>query len=190
MGFDFFSLRSFLRLSAGIHPIKVIDAGQPGFCGIGVQAVPSADRGHFLQIASGSARKCGAILDILGRCGVLDAESLETGKQLLVRIVAMLTRMIERGHGGALREEEIVCGYVNEYGYGEETGKGWRRRLTACLSLTLYRAWGIRGFAPRNDHDFFRIHPDFSSLCASASLCEKLFNGKNWISHAIKLSWR
>jgi len=41
-----------------------------------------------------------------------------------------------------------------------------------------------RGFAPRNIHDFFRIPPEFSSFCASAL---KLFNGKNWISYAIKI---
>ena len=46
-----------------------------------------------------------------------------TGKRLLVRIVAMLPRMIERGRRGAVREEGIAYGYVNEYGYGEETGQ-------------------------------------------------------------------
>jgi len=40
----------------------------------------SADRGHFMQIASGSARECGAILDILSRCGLLNAHALEQGK--------------------------------------------------------------------------------------------------------------
>jgi four helix bundle protein len=33
----------------------------------GCGKVSGADRGRFLQIASGSARECGAILDILGR---------------------------------------------------------------------------------------------------------------------------
>ena len=89
----------------------------------GCGKVPSADRGRFLQIASGSARECGAILDILGRCGVLGVESVRTGKQLLVRIVAMLTRMIERGHGGAVREEGTVYGNLDEHGYGEGSGQ-------------------------------------------------------------------
>jgi len=83
----------------------------------GCGKVSAADRGRFLQIASGSARECGAILEILGRCGVLDADSLETGKRMLVRIVAMLTRMIERGRGG-VREEGVVYGNVNEYEQG------------------------------------------------------------------------
>ncbi len=60
----------------------------------GCGKMPSADRGRFLQIASGSARECGAILDLLSRCGVIGADALRTGKDMLVRIVAMLTRMI------------------------------------------------------------------------------------------------
>ena len=88
----------------------------------GCGKVSAADRGRFLQIASGSARECGAILDILGRCKVLDAEDLGTGKTLVVRIVAMLTRMIERGRDG-LREEEFVYEYVNVNVNGKETGQ-------------------------------------------------------------------
>ena len=62
----------------------------------GCGRMPSADRGRFLRIAGGSARECGAILDIIGRCGVLDVAALQSGKNLLVRIVAMLTSMIGR----------------------------------------------------------------------------------------------
>jgi hypothetical protein len=39
-------------------------------------------------------------------------------RELLVLIVAMLTRMIERGN--QLREGDVVCGYVNENGNEEE----------------------------------------------------------------------
>ena len=85
----------------------------------GCGKIPAADRGRFLQIASGSARECGAILDILDRCGVLDREAARKGKDLLVRIVAMLTRMIERGEGGA------VYGYANENGNVAEPGQPW-----------------------------------------------------------------
>jgi four helix bundle protein len=90
----------------------------------GCGKVPSADRGRFFQIAGGSARECGAILDILDRCGVLDGEATRKGKELLVRIVAMLTRMIERG--SQVREDDAVYGNVNvnENGnvYGKERG--------------------------------------------------------------------
>lgn len=78
----------------------------------GCGKVPPAERGRFFQIASGSARECGAILDILNRCGILNSEDLLVGKGLLIRNVAMLTRMIERC--GQIREEGLVYGNVNE----------------------------------------------------------------------------
>ena len=53
----------------------------------------AADRGRFLQIANGSARECGAILDILNRCSVISTNQLQHGKALLIRIVSMLTKM-------------------------------------------------------------------------------------------------
>jgi four helix bundle protein len=62
----------------------------------GCGKIPMADRGRYMQIASGSARECGAILDVLGQNGVIDSHKVEEGKMLLVRIVSMLTRMIER----------------------------------------------------------------------------------------------
>lgn len=55
---------------------------------------PSADRRRFLQIAGGSARECGAIMDILSRCQIISEEQAQFGKNLLVRIVSMLTKMI------------------------------------------------------------------------------------------------
>ncbi len=86
----------------------------------GCGKIPSADRGRFLQIASGSARECGAIIDVLSRCGVVDGEAAVAGKRILVRIVSMLTRMIERGT--QVREEEAVYVYgnVNGNGMGEK----------------------------------------------------------------------
>ncbi len=72
-----------------------------------------ADRGRFFQIASGSARECGAILDILVRCRVIASDEAGQGKALLVRIVAMLSRMIE--FRGNIRERESVEGYGKEY---------------------------------------------------------------------------
>ena len=71
----------------------------------GCGKVSSAERGRFLQIAGGSARECGAILDILMRCDVLTDDEHRAGKNLLVRIVSMLTRMI--GNLTGVRETEI-----------------------------------------------------------------------------------
>ena len=92
----------------------------------GCGKIPAADRGRFLQIAGGSARECGAVLDILDRCGVLDREAVCKGKDLLVRIVAMLTRMIERG--SQVREGDVVYGCVNvnvnEGDSGRQSGGG------------------------------------------------------------------
>lgn len=95
----------------------------------GCGKMPPAERGRFLQIAGGSARECGAILDILSRCEVLDGESVRKGKGLLIRIVAMLTRMIERGC--QVREGEVVYGYGNENGNegaAGQQGDGAERR--------------------------------------------------------------
>jgi len=82
----------------------------------GCGKVSSAERGRFFQIASGSARECGAILDILGRCGVLDVETVRGGKVLLVRVVSMLTRLI------------FIRGQTREdgEGYGDENGITFR----------------------------------------------------------------
>ena len=46
----------------------------------GCGKMSSADRGRFMQIASGSAREWGAILDVLWRCGILNDHTLEEGK--------------------------------------------------------------------------------------------------------------
>ena len=80
-----------------------------------MRQISGADRGRFLQIAGGPARECGAIPDILDRCGVLDREAVRKGKDLWVRIVALLTRRIERGN--QVREDDIVYGY----GYWKKT---------------------------------------------------------------------
>ncbi len=74
----------------------------------GCGKIPSADRNRFLLIAGGSARECGAILDILHRCGRIDDETARKGKRLLVRIVQMLTKMIERS--SIIHEPSIVYG--------------------------------------------------------------------------------
>ena len=53
--------------------------------------VGEADRARFYAIARGSAMECGAILDV-GRALVSEATA-SGGKALLVRVVAMLTKM-------------------------------------------------------------------------------------------------
>jgi four helix bundle protein len=58
--------------------------------------LPSADRQRYLRIALGSALECAAILDVLVACSTIGADIAQAGKELLVRIVAMLTKMTSR----------------------------------------------------------------------------------------------
>ncbi len=53
-------------------------------------------RAKFFDDARGSTTECAACLDALVAKGVCSAAELEEGKQLLVRIVSMLTRLIVR----------------------------------------------------------------------------------------------
>ncbi len=54
----------------------------------------SRDEKHrFYRMSRRSATECAAILDVLSTLHLADATELEKGKELLDRIVAMLTRM-------------------------------------------------------------------------------------------------
>ena len=55
--------------------------------------VGEADRARFYAIARGSAMECGAILDVCRALGLIDEVMANGGKALLVRVVAMLTKM-------------------------------------------------------------------------------------------------
>ena len=54
---------------------------------------PVPDRSRFHAIARGSAMECGAIIDILTLMDICPATELADAKQLLVRIVSMLSNM-------------------------------------------------------------------------------------------------
>jgi len=56
------------------------------------------DRRRYFEIARGSALECAAAQDILEICGVLSKEENERSKNLLDRIVAMLTKLGRRGY--------------------------------------------------------------------------------------------
>jgi four helix bundle protein len=55
-----------------------------------------ADRARFHAIARGSAMECGAWLDICRVEGLVPDDALDGAKALIVRIVAMLTKMCWR----------------------------------------------------------------------------------------------
>ena len=57
-----------------------------------------ADRRRFFEIARGSALECGAIQDVLEVCGALSTTENTEAKKLLDRIVAMLTKLGNRGY--------------------------------------------------------------------------------------------
>jgi len=60
--------------------------------GVGKPTQP--DRSRYLGIARGSAMECGAVLDACTVLRLADAEILEKGRDLLERIVSMLSKMM------------------------------------------------------------------------------------------------
>jgi four helix bundle protein len=62
-----------------------------------------ADRRRYFEIARGSALECAAIQDVLQVCEALPAEENAKCKATLDRIVAMLTKLGQRGY--TLQEE-------------------------------------------------------------------------------------
>ena len=63
------------------------------------------DRRRFFEIARGSALECASILDILISCEILRKDEVSTGKEALLRIVAMLSKMTEIPD--KIREEDL-----------------------------------------------------------------------------------
>jgi four helix bundle protein len=82
-----------LRASQGI-PLNIAE---------GNGKATSGDRRRYFEIARGSAMECAAIQDVLEVCGALSPRDNADAKQLLDRIVAMLTKLGNRGY--AVREE-------------------------------------------------------------------------------------
>ena len=54
------------------------------------------DKVRFYRMAKRSATECAAILDVLGRLSAGEQQPLDAGRQLLLRIVSMLTKMAQR----------------------------------------------------------------------------------------------
>ena len=68
-------------------------------------------RARFFDDARGSASECAACLDALVAKQVCNADRIDEGKELLIRIVAMLTKLISRFSSPQEIREEI-----DEYG--------------------------------------------------------------------------
>ena len=54
------------------------------------------EKARFYRMAKRSATECAAILDVCHRLGLLETPGFQTGRKLLLRIVAMLTQMARR----------------------------------------------------------------------------------------------
>ncbi len=57
-----------------------------------------ADRRRYFEIARASACECAAIQDVMQVCRALDEAENHSGKELLDRIAAMLTKLGRRGY--------------------------------------------------------------------------------------------
>ena len=55
-----------------------------------------ADKRRYFEIARGSALECAAVQDVLEICAILKSYQNEHGKNLINRIVAMLTKLGSR----------------------------------------------------------------------------------------------
>ncbi len=66
-----------------------------------------AERRRFLEIARGSALESAASLDVLVKVGACQPGQTFRGKEILLRVVSMLTRMTEL-RGESVREEETA----------------------------------------------------------------------------------
>ena len=73
------------------------------------------DRRRYFEIARGSALECGAVQDVMEVCEALSVQENASQKLILDRIVAMLTRLGQRGY--TVRDEQ--AGY-----HSSETGDG------------------------------------------------------------------
>lgn len=79
------------------------------------------DRSRFFEIARGSTLECAAIQDVLEIGGVLNRNESKNAKQLLLRIVSMLTKLSQKGYSVHEEDGNYNIDYDNDYdGDGEE----------------------------------------------------------------------
>jgi S23 ribosomal protein. len=76
-----------------------------------------ATRARFFDDARGSATECASCLDALVAKQVCDSQRLVEGKQMLARIVAMLTKLVRiYSNEDSLKEEEVEYGTLEQPG--------------------------------------------------------------------------
>jgi len=81
-------------------------------------------RAKYFDDARGSAKECAACLDALAAKGVCTADRVQEGKEMLARIVAMLTGLVDRfSVPGGLREEPAPYGATGAGVWSQEPDK-------------------------------------------------------------------
>ena len=86
------------------------------------------DRRRFFEIARGSALECAAVQDVLQACNTITSAGNDEGKQLLDRIVAMLTKLGQRAYSIGLEKSILV-------GVGVGIGVGFVIKTIASIFL-------------------------------------------------------
>lgn len=77
-------LKSQLRRASTSIPLNIAEgAGKPS----------AVDRARYHGIARGSAMECGALIEVCSVAGYIEEEDAKKGKELIVRLVSMLSRM-------------------------------------------------------------------------------------------------
>jgi len=77
-------------------------------------------RARFFDDARGSATECAACLDALVAVGACDEARVREGKEMMARVVGMLTKLVARFSGGARVQEEEDNYAVGARGEGED----------------------------------------------------------------------
>jgi four helix bundle protein len=68
-----------------------------------------ADRNNRYAIARGEAMECGAILDVVRLIDAVPEAELAAAKQLLVRVVGMLSKLTSKPHDRGARSDAKRC---------------------------------------------------------------------------------
>jgi four helix bundle protein len=87
------------------------------------------DRRRYFEIARGSALECGAVQDVLHVCDALSAEENARRKELLDRIVAMLTKLGQRGYTRHEDQARYVTGIDTDSDADPDTDRVSPKRL-------------------------------------------------------------
>lgn len=81
----------------------------------GTAKFTAADKNRFYDVARGSAVECAACLDVLVVKQIVKQEDVFEGKNGLLKIVAMLVRLIRSSDTSRFREDaEFYCGTEDE----------------------------------------------------------------------------